>query len=195
MPARTITFDQDRYYHIYNRGVARQSIFVEAENYIFLLRHVKQYARELQLALIAYGLLPNHYHFLVRQDGAAKAGLLPQLAFNRYSKAFNRRYGHSGTLFEGRFKAKPVESEAYLLQLCRYIHANPVKHGLVRSPDEWPYSNYLEWMKERPGTLVDHEFVDGYFPKRADYAEFVRDYLLEWRDLPADIREYLADLP
>ena len=195
MPARTITFDQHHYYHIYNRGVARQSIFREAENYIFLLRHLKQYARDLKLALIAYGLLPNHYHFLVRQDGEAKAGLLPQLAFNRYTKAFNKRYGHSGTLFEGRFKAKPVETEAYLLHLCRYIHANPVKHGLVRSPAEWPYSNYLEWLQERPGTLVDHDFVDAYFPDRADYATFVRDYLLDRTDLPVDIRAYLTELP
>ena len=195
MPARTITFNPGCYYHIYNRGVARQSIFVEDENYFYLLRHIKKCIYNFQLSMIAYCLMPNHYHFLVRQDGEAKAGLLPQFVFNRYSKAFNTRYGRSGTLFEGRFKAKPVETESYFLHLCRYIHANPVKDGLVMGPEEWPYSNYLEWIGERSGKLVEHNIIDAYFPNRADYAVFVRDYLLGSVDLPPDIRIYLEDLP
>jgi putative transposase len=72
-------------------------------------------------------------------------GRLPQLVFNSYGKAYNKRYDHSGTLFEGRYKAKHVDSDCYLRHLCRYIHANPVKDGLVEHLEEWPYSNYLEW--------------------------------------------------
>ena len=127
--------------------------------------------------MIAYCLLPNHYHFLVRQQGDYPAGLIPQRIFNSYSKAYNRRYEHSGTLFEGRYQAVHVVKESHLRQLCRYIHANPLKHGVVDDLEKWPYSNYLEWIGLRPGELVDHEFVDTFFPNRSDYREFVDDYL------------------
>jgi putative transposase len=134
--------------------------------------------------------MPNHYHFLIRQDGEESAGLLPQRVFNSYSKAYNKRYEHSGTLFEGNYKVTLVEDEAHLLHLCRYIHANPVKHGLVADVAEWPYSNYLEWMGERDGTLVDRAFVKEHFQTPKTYRAFVLDYLRE-RRLPKELETYL----
>jgi putative transposase len=180
------------YYHIFNRGAHRVSIFREADNYVFVLRKVKAYSRSLSLTLIAYGLMPNHYHFLIRQDGEHSAGLLPQRVFNSYSKAYNKRFGHSGTLFEGHYKVSRVENDTHLLHLCRYIHANPVKHGLVAHVTEWPYSNYLEWVGERGGTLVDRDFVREHFPSAALYEEFVADYLAV-RRLPEELDDYLRD--
>lgn len=179
------------YYHIYNRGAHRISIFREEESYIFVLRKMKAYCRSLALTLIAYCLLPNHYHYLIRQDGEHRAGLLPQRVFNSYTKAYNKRYGHSGTLFEGNYKVTLVKNEAHLLHLCRYIHANPVKHGLVADLAEWPYSNYLEWIGECDGTLVDRDFVLAHFPSPQSYQEFVFDYLIE-RKLPRELDAYLS---
>ncbi len=194
MPRRKVVFTQGHYYHIYNRGVDRRSIFREDENYKFVLQRLKKYAAEFGIAMIAYCLMPNHYHFLVRQDGEIPARELIQRVFNSYSKAFNRRFGRSGTLFEGRFKAIHVDKEEYLLHLCRYIHANPVKDGFVVLPEEWQFSNYLEWIGERDGTLVDREFVAEYYPDPAVYAAEVRDYLLGKKDLPMDIRVVLEEL-
>ena len=181
------------YYHIYNRGAHKVTIFLEEDNYLFTLRKMKKYCKQYDLTLITYSLLPNHYHYCVRQNGENPAGLLPQSVFNSYSKAYNKRYEHSGTLFEGRFKAKPILTDAYLLQLCRYIHANPVKHGLVDHPADWPYSNYLEWIGERPGTLYDPSFVQTHFPQPDEYRKFVLDYI-RTRDLPEDLRQYLESL-
>jgi putative transposase len=166
-------------YHFYNRGARRLSIFREPDNYLFVLRKMKRYAKEFDLKVIAYCLLSNHYHFLIRQDGDARASLLPQRIFNSYSKAYNRRYDHSGTLFEGHYKVKPVESETQLLNLCRYIHANPVLHGIVQRLEDWPYSNYLEWIGSRDGTLVDRDFIEIYFETPAAYRAYVEDYLAE----------------
>jgi REP element-mobilizing transposase RayT len=118
-------------YHIYNRGSSRGAIFGEADNYIYVMRKLNIYTQQLDLAMIAYCLLPNHYHMLVRQDGESRAGLLPQRVFNGYTKAYNERYGRTGTLFQGPYRVLPVDDESYLVQLCRYIHANPVVHGLV----------------------------------------------------------------
>ena len=190
MPKRP-TYLPGHYYHIYNRGAHRISIFREKENYIFALRKMKAYCRSLALTLIAYCLMPNHYHYLIRQDGEHHAGLLPQRVFNSYTKAYNKRYGHSGTLFEGNYKATPVQDETHLLHLCRYIHANPVKHGLVADLAEWPYSNYLEWIGERDGTLIDRDFVQDHFASPQSYQEFVFDYLIE-RKLPRELDAYLS---
>lgn len=193
MRLKRTDYQPGHYYHIYNRGAHRESIFREADNYLFVLGKIKEYSRKFAVAIVAYCLLPNHFHFLLRQDGEHPAGLLPQRVFNSYVKAYNKRYGHSGTLFEGNFKPKPVTNENYLLHLCRYIHANPVKHGLVQSLDDWPYSNYSEWVGVRPGTLVDQAFINDFFPNRAQYAEFVTDYLRNRKVLPDELGQYLYD--
>jgi REP element-mobilizing transposase RayT len=173
----------NEYYHLYNRGAHQVSIFREPDNYIFVLRKVKRYCRDFDLTPIAYCLMPNHYHFLIRQEGESPAGLLPQRVFNSYTKAYNKRYDHSGTLFEGNYRVIHVQSESHLLHLCRYIHANPVKDGFVPDIEGWIYSNYLEWIGERDGTLVDREFVKMYFESPDEYQRFVQDYLAERREM------------
>jgi hypothetical protein len=145
------------------------------------------------VSIIAYCLMPNHYHFLLRPDGETTISQFTGTLFNAYAQALNKQTGRTGALFEGRFKDVHVDREPYLLHLCRYIHANPVKAGLVTSPEEWPYSNYPEWIGERPGTLVDQDFVDAFFPNRPDYREFVLDYLRGIDDLPPDIQQYLFE--
>lgn len=191
MPTKRPEYLPGHFYHFYNRGAHRISIFREDDNYLFVLRKMKEYCRSLTLTPIAYCLMPNHYHFLIRQDGENRAGLLPQWIFNSYSKAYNKRYEHSGTLFEGDYRVILVNNEAHLLHLCRYIHANPVKHGLVVDLAEWSYSNYLEWISERNGTLVDHDFVREHFASPQNYRDFVLDYLIE-RKLPKDLEAYLS---
>lgn len=164
------------YYHIFNRGARRLTIFREPDNYHFVLYRVKEYSREFNLTIIAYCLMPNHYHFLVRQNGEDSAGLLPQRVFNSYTKAYNKRYSHSGTIFERRYQAMPVEQDRYLKHLCRYIHLNPVKDGIANHVEDWPYSNYPEWIGTRRGTLVDRDFIKNYFGRREEYKKFVLDF-------------------
>ena len=175
------------YYHIYNRGARQGNIFREPANYLFVIARMKRYARELSISVICYCLMPNHYHFLLRQDGEAPAGLLSQRVFNSYTKAYNKRYEQSGTLFEHRFQAKAIKTSEHLLQLCRSIHANPVKDGLVADPADWPYSNYLDWIGERNGALLDRTFIREQFASVADYKAFVLDYLRS-RALPEDVQ-------
>ncbi len=192
MPQLRPTYLTGHYYHFYNRGRSKLSIFLEPENHIFVLRKLLHYLPALELSMIAYCLMPNHYHFLVRQDGEQRAGLLPQRVFNSYTKAYNKRYDHSGTLFEGNYRVKPVENDSHLLHLCRYIHGNPVKDGLVDQLADWPYSNYLEWIRQRDGKRYDPEFVRHHFNSPAEYRNFVIDGL-RGRDLPEDIQPYLEE--
>jgi putative transposase len=115
---------------------------------------------------------------------------LAQRVFNSYTKAYNKRYGRTGTLFEGPYKVIRIARPAHLLHLCRYIHANPVKDGLVAEVEQWPHSNYLEWVGLRLGTLFDRAFVREHFPSPESYAAFVQDYLRE-KKLPREIAAYL----
>ncbi len=109
-----------------------------------------------------------------------------------YTKAINKRFGRVGALFEGQFKAKPIRQYPHLLNLCVYIHANPVKDGLVSQPDDWDYSNYLDWMKLREGTLVNHEFISETFGTPEEYKTLVKEYI-QTRNLPDEVRKYLED--
>ena len=174
MPKR-VPFVQGGYYHIYNRGAGRQPIFAEERNYAYLLRLLKEVSAECEVTVVAYCLLPNHYHWLLRQEGETAAGRVPARVFGSYTQAFNRAYQRTGTLFEGPYKALAVETDSYLMTLCSYIHLNAVHHGLVRRPEQWAYSNYLEWIEERPGTLVDRELVRDYFATPQAYRDFVNE--------------------
>ena len=154
MTRRSIPFVCDEYYHVYNRGAGPNKIFFEEDNYQYILRQTYKYARKFQLSIIAYCLLPNHYHYLIRQDGDIPISKFPQSVFGGYSRALHYRYGKSGTLFEGPFKSKHISTDEYLIQVCCYIHANPVRAGLVQHAVDWPYSDCVDWIRWRRAELL-----------------------------------------
>jgi REP element-mobilizing transposase RayT len=205
MPRRTTPFIPDIYYHFYNRGNNRQAIFFEAGNYLYFLSGVKKYL--LPVAhIMAYCLMPTHYHILVRiknqtsevfktsevseREVSKQVSLAMQKFLISYTKAINKRFSRVDSLFQGQFQAKPIQTYSHLLNLCVYIHANPVKDRLVALPEDWIYSNYLEWLGQRDGTLVDHEFIEEHFGSPAEYQELVMQFV-KTRNLPDDVRKYL----
>lgn len=194
MPRRQVQFAPGQYYHIYNRGVGRQSIFWEDKNYLYLLQLLKQVTAKCCVTVIAYCLLPNHYHWLLRQNGDTPAGQVPRRVFGSYSQAFNRAYDRSGTLFEGPYDGIHVETDEYLRHLCRYIHANPVRHAIATDVELWPYSNYLEWIGKRGGTLVDRTFIEAHFTSIEAYKAYVQSLITGEVKLPQGLQTYLDDL-
>ena len=86
---------------------------------------------EWHVTVIAYCLIPNHYHICTPSRWGASLSNFLQALFNSYTKAFNKMYNRSGTLFEGWFRAIPILKEEYLIHLCRYIHRNPLEAHLV----------------------------------------------------------------
>ena len=146
----------------------------------------------MSVTIVAYCLMPNHYHLLLRQDGEISLSKFINVVFNAYVQAVNKQIGRKGTLFAGRFKHIHVDRQEYLLHLVRYIHLNPLEAGLVSLPENWPYSNYHEWIGIRKGTLVDLEFVSSYFTDGNDYRKFVVEYQIE-SDLQKEIQRYYLD--
>jgi putative transposase len=181
----------DHCYHVRNRGCNRERIFANDGNYVFLLRRAKTFSAEYPLTVIAYCLMPTHYHFLLRPEEDGVLSRFIQRLFNSYSQAFNKQQGRSETLFQGRAKSLLVDSDECVLHLCRYIHLNPLQAGLVSHPGDWPFGNRLEWVGRRNSTLVDRAFVRQYFPTGADYEAFVLSEVDPF--LEQDLQAYYLD--
>ena len=129
----------------------------------------------------------------MRQDSDSPLNIALGFIFNAYTKAINKRYSRSGTLFQGSFKSIEVEDKKYLLELCRYIHRNPIDDGLVRKIEDWKYSNYHEWVNNRNGSLFDTKFRDKYFPDGKGYETYVLKHFSN-KEYEKMIKRYVAKL-
>jgi REP element-mobilizing transposase RayT len=158
MPYRKFEFAANQYYHLYNRGNNHAIIFRDAENYRYFLRQLGKYLVPDQVEIVAYCLMPDHYHLLVcpRVDTLSK---LMQPFLLAYTHAFNKRYGRMGALFQGRFKARYVGKNEYLLHLSRYILLNPVRAGLVKQAEDWEFSSYRDYLGLRTGSKLNPKIV------------------------------------
>ena len=200
MPRRIIPFVPELHYHIYNRGNNHERIFFEPDNYVYFLKKIKEYLVPVADVLV-YCLMPTHYHIVARVREPQTSEVLKTSEVSTammklsvsYTKAINKRFQRVGVLFQGQFQAKPILTSEYLLNLCRYIHSNPVKDGIVADITQWQYSNYLEWIGERDGKLVDQAFVQDNFDTPNEYRKFVLEYLRS-RQLPEDVQHYLNSL-
>ena len=207
MPRRAIPFLPDQYYHFYNRGNNRQAVFFERDNYLYFLRGVGKYLCA-QVDVLAYCLMPTHYHILGRVKGQKQTSEVSEtsevsvsrsvsLAMQKfdisYTKAINKRFSRVGALFQGQFQGKPISTYPHLLNLCVYIHANPVKDGLVALPEDWEFSNYLEWMGIRDGKLVNREFIAENLGTPEEYRELVMEYV-RTRYMPDEFWDYLRGM-
>lgn len=127
-------------YHVIVRGNERKAIFrddTDRQRYLDQLGH---YQASLGFSLLAYCLLDNHAHLAIRTGGVPLARAMARIQ-SSYTQWFNRRHRRVGHLFQGRYKAFLVEEDPYLLSLVRYIHENPVKAGLARRPQDYPWSS------------------------------------------------------
>src|SRR5690606_23871260 len=120
----------NRYYHIYNRGNNREKIFLESRNYEYFLllleKHIVPVAN-----VYAYCLLSNHFHLLIKTKNIEDEIIISRSFsnfFNAYTKAINKGYNRTGSLFQDRFKRIMVENEEYFKTLILYIHLNPSNH-------------------------------------------------------------------
>jgi REP element-mobilizing transposase RayT len=168
----------NHYYHIYNRGLNHQTLFQTRSHYLFFLQKTKQYSQRFHISVLAWCLMPNHYHFLIRNEENGNPTRFLQTLCNTYAQAYNRQIGRTGQLFERGAKAKIVDSDEYVMLTARYIHLNPVKARLVSTAEDWEFSSYQEWAGMRNGSLFDEAFTRGYFSPQ-EYEGFVYQHISE----------------
>jgi REP element-mobilizing transposase RayT len=185
MSVRKIIFEEHEYYHVYNRGNSKQSIFHDAQDYQrfvellyicntskhFNLYDIRKYQKNLDIflhdrsdslvAIGAYCLMSNHFHILITQivDGGISAYM--QKIATAYSMYYNKKYTRTGSLFEGKFKAIHLDTDRYLKYIFSYIHLNPVK---LIDP-RWKERGIVDTKKV-------HQFLDQY--QYSSYIDFNR---------------------
>ena len=135
------------------------------------------YARKLlpenSFDLVSYCLMPNHYHFLIKQNSDISVAKLISKVCTSYSKVFNKKYEKVGHLFQDKFRAVLVDSNEYLVWLSAYIHGNPKVAGLVKDLIDYPWSSYNAYLDNRKDNLCKKDIVLSQFDKISDYKKFV----------------------
>jgi putative transposase len=150
-------FLPDQPLHVIQRGNNRQPIFFAAEDYARYRDWLAAAAARYGCAVHAYVLMTNHVHLLATPQEAESLPRLMQSLGRRYVRHVNLAYGRSGTLWEGRYRAAPIDSEAYFLACCRYIELNPVRAGMVAHPRDYPWSSWHAHAQGAPdGLVADH---------------------------------------
>ena len=128
--------------HIVQRGVNRSACFFSDGDYLAYLRYLLAFSAQFGCSVHAYCLMTNHVHLLVTPHAADACALLMKKLGQCYVQGLNQRLGRSGTLWEGRFRSCLVNSDGYVLACYRYIELNPVRAGMVTSPEQYRWSSY-----------------------------------------------------
>ena len=165
-------------HHVIQRGNNRQLVFVDRADREMLLALAGDHAREFGVAVHAYVLMDNHFHFLATP--ATQEGLprWMQAIGRRYVRYFNDRHGRTGTLWEGRYRSTLIQTERYLLACMVYIDLNPVRAGMVTEPGAFPWSSHGHYAGLRSDKLITpHPLYwalgNTPFAREAAYAELV----------------------
>lgn len=204
MPSKNTVkeFAPNSFYHVYNRGVERRVIFMDDQDYTVFIGLLKKYItgenhnknnRHMftplshAVSVIAYCLMPNHFHLLLYQYDITGITQLMRRINTGYAMYFNNKYGREGRLFQGTYKASYINSDAYLHHISRYIHLNPTAY------DTWPYSSLEYYKGEKTSDwLKTGPILELFNDDRAEYLRFVADYV-EARDELAILKHQLAN--
>ena len=128
--------------HLVQRGNNRQATFFEKQDYTFYLDTLSSGLRRYDAVLHAYCLMSNHVHLLVTPNREDSIPRIFQHVGRIYVLYINKKYKRTGSLWEGRYKCSLINADEYLLACYRYIEINPVSAGMVRGPEEYPWSSY-----------------------------------------------------
>lgn len=204
MPSRNVIKPDvpESFYHVYARGISKQAIFRDVNDYSYFKYLLKRYLSAKKalnkagvtypnyapnIELLSYCLLNNHFHLLIYQRQQRAMSNLMRSLMTSYSRYFNLKYKRSGSPFESSYKASLIGEQQYLEHISRYIHLNP------RYWKRYPYSsigNYLETNKEE---WVKTDKILSLFKSRKEYKQFMTDY--EGHKLMLDaIKHNLADV-
>lgn len=183
------TYVANSYYHVYNRGVDKRKIFEDSQDVKVFIGYLKSYLSpppdpskliktitlqgvtfkgiprqpknfNNEIELLAYCLMPNHFHFLIKQNSKNAMEKFMRSLTTRYSMYFNKKYQRVGRLFQGSYKAVMIKDDSYLLHLSRYIHLNPLKYA---SDLKKAYSSYAEYLGIRKTSWIKPDVILTFF--------------------------------
>lgn len=195
MPYRITPFVNGEFYHLYNRGLEKQTIFNDRGDYSQFIKALFYYTIQNPkpkfsvyrrskifpidetkkiVNVICYCIMPNHFHLLVKQLKDGGISEFMRKFIHSYTKYRNAKHNRQGPIFSGMFKAVRVESDEQLLHLSRYIHLNPLVSYLIKNLNLYEWSSYKEYLGNKPGTCNKDEILS-FFKTPKSYKQFVLD--------------------
>jgi putative transposase len=172
--------ERDHFYHIYNRGINSENIFLSDDNKSYFLKLLSKHLNG-KIEVFAYCLMDNHFHFLIKlvDDEKAVTQAFSNF-FNSYAKAFNKQNNRTGSLFEKHFKRIKIQDENYLRNIIQYIHLNP-KHHLNIDYKTYKFSSFQSIISTNQTKLARTEVLS-YFDNVDNFIfchNFKNDFLTE----------------
>lgn len=160
-------------YHVIQRGNNREYIFNQIEDKVFLLKEIKEKKAGSGFKLYGYVIMDNHYH-LVLQVGKEPLSKLMHLINSKYGRYYNREHNRTGHVFDGRYKAIPIQNERYLLAVLRYVHRNPVRAGICTKISQYRWSSDRYYQNNQIN-FIDIDLVLGMLSN--DREKAIRQYI------------------
>ncbi len=159
-------------HHVFMRGVGQMDIFKDDDDRWGFMNSLDRAKCQGGFSVIAYCLMTNHIHLLVREQEPL-GDSIKRISVS-YSRRFNKKYGRSGHLFQGRFGSEPVETGRYLARVVRYIHMNPVKAKIVFRPEDYRWSSYKCYRKVFKGmeTGLESDMVKAAFSNWENFRKY-----------------------
>src|SRR6516162_7915319 len=160
-------------YHALNRGVARLPLFEKPADYAAFLRVLAEALDKCPMRILSYGLMPNHWHFVLWPQGDHDLTNFCRWLAHTHSMRWHAHYHTSGTghIYQGRFKSFPVESDEHVYSVCRYVERNPVRAYLVPRAEHWRWSSL--WRRLHGDEEPGHFLSPWPLPMPADWVEYV----------------------
>ena len=170
MPRSARERSQTGIYHIMLRGIDKRDLFLTENDYKKFLHYVESAKEKSEISLLAYCLMTNHVHMLLKEGNEEVGDSIRRIAVG-YAQYHNRTHGRTGHLFQNRYQSEPVNNDSYLLVVSRYIHQNPLKAGLAKNIKDYKWSSYNHYLSDKE-TITDKDFLKKYFANIRGFIEF-----------------------
>jgi REP element-mobilizing transposase RayT len=197
-------FYKGGFYHVFNRGVNKEVIFREKEDFIFYLYKFKEALKKFPIIIHCYNLLPNHFHHLPQQTSESPLSKFYQSFHTSFTLSLNKKYGRVGHIFQGRPQVKKIENTNYLLDLSFYINLNNILEELqhrdfakiskieldrlLKKAENYPWSSYGVYIGLREDGITNDKLIlsiisDDIKKARKEYRKLAREMIISKRFL------------
>jgi putative transposase len=179
----------EHYYHVYNRAINKNKLFLTEEDYDFWQDKVYELQEVTKISVLAWASLPNHYHYLLKEPdydtiqdckftGPAKSAISQFISRleNSYTKYLSIKYDHSGVIFQGVYKSKHIDDDSYLDHLIFYINLNPLKHKIVDNINDWSATSHHDYLCRTNNKLIKSDDLINFDKYKINHTKYITDY-------------------
>ncbi len=190
MPRLPRNYIKTSFFHVITQGINKSYIFEKAEDIKYYIKIMYHLTKEQKIKIVGYCIMNNHAHMLIKAEEIKELSKYMQRLNTKYGKYYNKKYSRVGYVFRDRYRAEGIYTEEYLYNCLKYIYNNPVKAGICKKAEDYPYSNYKRIDKElnENYTFIDVDDNDEDIGKKI-IKKFLKENGIELVDLKRNKRK------